>query len=245
MKGVGAKDRSERLRLPGWSCVPRGSTEVYMRCGIQENLCRPALPPLPRLISPASLRIYIHLPAKGRTILAFHFPVQGFSLFADKCSPIHSDRCHIASLPLWYIASDPATCNKESAPGTALPGQHSDTGDYFKGASLSAPSAETLAGRHVHKHELQECGYQLVSGSGNDNAMTHSLLVSGHPDAAQYLRLGFMPLRAATAATLVPRSLLRCGFAGQSSRNNLCKGKGLMLLPPAEAHFTLALIIPG
>lgn len=109
-------------------------------------------PPLPRLISPASLRIYIHLPAKGRTILAFHFPVQGFSVFADKCSPIHPDRCHIASLLLWYIASDPATCNRESAPGTPLPGPHSDMGDYFKGASLAALCVETQATRCVHKH---------------------------------------------------------------------------------------------
>lgn len=159
-------------------------------------------PLLPRLISPASLRIYIHLPAKGRTILAFHFPVQGFSVFADKCSPIHPDRCHIASLPLWYIASDPATCNRESAPGTPLPGQHSDTGDYFKGASLEAPCAETQAMCPVHKHSLQECGYQLVSGSGSDSA---ALLVTGHPDTVQYLRRGFMLL---CAATPVPHSLL-------------------------------------
>lgn len=73
-----------------------------MRCGLAafREIC--AVGPLPLFLdsSPTSnLRIYIPPPAKGRTILAFHFPVQGFSFFADKCSPIHPDRCHIASLP--------------------------------------------------------------------------------------------------------------------------------------------------
>ena len=132
-------------------------TGAYMRCGLaafRGNVCSLAPPPLPHSLdsSPTSnLRIYILPPAKGRTILAFHFPVQGFPFFADKCSPIHPDRCHIASLPFWYIASDPATCNKEPAPGTPLPRQRSDTGDYFKGASLVLLSAETLAGRCVSR----------------------------------------------------------------------------------------------
>lgn len=62
--------------------------------------------------------------------------------FADKCSPIHPDRCHIASLPFWYIASDPATCNKKAAPGTPFPRQCSDTGYYLKGASLMVLSGK-------------------------------------------------------------------------------------------------------
>lgn len=113
MKGVGAKVQAEhkaQLRLHGWSCalcvcvcVSSCIEVVYIRCGLAafKRMC--AVRPLPLLLgsSPThSLRIYIHLPAKGRTILAFHFPVQGFPFFADKCSPIHSDRCHIASLPL-------------------------------------------------------------------------------------------------------------------------------------------------
>lgn len=190
-------------------------------------MCSPA--PSPTLDSSrwSSLRIYILPPAKGRTILAFHFPVQGFSFFADKCSPIHPDRCHIASLPFWYIASDPATCNKEPAPGMPLPRQRSDTGDYFKGASLGLLSAETEAGRHIHTHSLQcslqECGYRLGSGSESINGTTQSIAVTGHPDTGQYpwWRFFFCCSRAASPAS----HSVSCDGTGQCWRNNLYKRK--------------------
>lgn len=100
--------RTKRATVVAWVvlravCVaPLLYTGAYMRCGLAafREIC--AVGPLPLFLdsSPTSnLRIYIPPPAKGRTILAFHFPVQGFSFFADKCSPIHPDRCHIASLP--------------------------------------------------------------------------------------------------------------------------------------------------
>lgn len=152
--------------------------------GIQGILCIPT-PPL-QLISPIQHRNLYSPSSKKKNHLGLSFSSSGLSFFADKCYPIHPDRCHIASLPFWYIASDPATCNKEPAPGTPLPRQHSDTGDYFKGASLAMLSAETLAGHRVHIHlllcPLQECGYQLVSGSGNYNNTTHSVVITGHPD---------------------------------------------------------------
>lgn len=252
----GSSNAKGWLWLRWWLCVLCVAVykSVYeMWSGsIQGNLCSPAPPPLLDSSPPSNLRIYILPPAKGRTILAFHFPVQGFPFFADKCSPIHPDRCHIASLPFWYIASDPATCNKEPAPGTPLPRQRSDMGDYFKGASLVMLSAETIAGRSVRIHSLscplQECGYRLVSGSGNDNNTTHSVVLTGHPDTVQYFWQRFMPLSTSSQQQpLVPsltQSLL-CDFAGQSWRNNLCKGKVLVLLLPAETHCSVALIIHG
>lgn len=155
-----------------WCTVYRSVCEMWSG-SIQGNLCSPAPPPLLNSSPPSNLRIYILPPAKGRTILAFHFPVQGFPFFADKCSPIHPDRCHIASLPFWYIASDPATCNKEPAPGTPLPRQRSDMGDYFKGASLVMLSAETIAGHCVHAHRYACCrnvGIGLCLGQGTTTA---------------------------------------------------------------------------
>lgn len=124
-------------------------------------------------------------------------------------------------------------------------------GDYFKGASLVV-LGETLAGRRVHKHSLpcplQECAYPLASGSGNDNNTTHSVVVTGHPDAVQCLWQRFMPLSTSSQQRLLVLSLIRshhCDFTGQSWRNNLYKGKVLVLPLPAETRCTVALIIQG
>lgn len=113
-------------------------------------------------------------------------------------------------------------------------------------------SAETLAGRGVHMHSLpcplQECGYRLVSGSGNDNNTTHSVVVTGHPDTVQYLWQRFMPLSTSSQQRPPVLSLtqsLHCDCTGQSWRNNLYKGKVLVLLLPAETCCTVALIIQG
>lgn len=112
-------------------------------------------------------------------------------------------------------------------------------------------SAETLAGLCVHMHSLlrpqRECGYRLVSGSGSDNT-THSVVVTGHPDTVQYFWQRFMLLSTSSQQRPLALSLsqsLRCGFTGQSWRNNLYKGKVLVLLQPAETHSTVALIIQG
>lgn len=113
-------------------------------------------------------------------------------------------------------------------------------------------SAETLAGHRVHIHlllcRLQECGYQLVSGSGNDNNTTHSVVITGHPDTVQYLCQQFMLL--STSSQQWPRVLslsqsLHCDFTGQSWRNILYQGKVLVLLLPAEKPHIVALIIQG
>lgn len=97
-------------------------------------------------------------------------------------------------------------------------------------------SAETLAGRCVRIHSLpcpvQECGYRLVSGSGNDNNATHSVVVTGHPDTVQYLWQRFMLLSTSSQQRPLVLSLtqsLCCDFTGQRWRNNLYKGKVLVL----------------
>lgn len=83
----------------------------------------------------SNLRIYVPPLAKNKGHLGLSFSSSGlFFFFLDKCSPAHPDRSHVASLQFWFIASDPATCNKKAAPGTPIPRQCSDTGDYFKGA---------------------------------------------------------------------------------------------------------------
>lgn len=255
-------EEMERVRVVAWvvlfaACVAlKLYIGAYMKCGLLafSEIC--AVQPLPHLLnsSPASnLRIYILPPAKGRTILAFHFPVQGFPFFADKCSPIHPDRCHIASLPFWYIASDPATCNKEPAPGTPLPRQRSDMGDYFKGASLVVLSAETLAGaRYPYTLSTVPAAGMWVSAcvwvKERHNNTTHLAVVTGHPDTVKYLWQRFMLLSSSSQHQPLVLSLtwfLRCDFTGQSWRNNLYKGKVLVLVLPAETHSTVALIIQG
>lgn len=152
---------------------------VDVKCG---EFVPPSPTPYPWLISLIQPQNLYSPSSKRKGHLGLSFSSSGLSFFADKCSPIHPDRCHIASLPFWYIASDPATCNKEPAPGTPLPRQHSDMGDYFKGASLVALSAETLAGCHIRMHSLpcplQECGYRLVSGS--EKRQQHDTLCSHH-----------------------------------------------------------------
>lgn len=107
-------------------------------------------------------------------------------------------------------------------------------------------------GSCVHKHSLlcplRECGYQLVSGSGNDNNTTHSVVVTGQPDAVQYLWQRFMPLSSTSQQRLLVLFLiqsLHCDFTGQSWRNNLYKEKVLVLPLPAETHCTVPLIIRG
>lgn len=168
-----------QLWLHGWICVlcmQERIWDVVWRHSGQFVQFTPS--PSLRLIPPIQPRNLYSPSSKRKDHLGLSFSSSGLSFFfTDKCYPIHPDRCHIASLPFWYIASDPATCNKEPAPGTPLPRQHSDMGDYFKGASLVILSAETLAGHRVHVHlllcPLQECGYRLVSGSGNDNNTTH------------------------------------------------------------------------
>lgn len=129
-----------------------------------------------------------------------------------------------------------------------LPRQRSDMGDYFKGASLVVLGAETQAGLRVHKHSLRECGYQFVSGSGNDNNTTHSVVITGHPDAGQYLWQRFTLLSNTSQQRLLVLSLiqsLHCDFTGQSWRNNLYKEKVLVRPLPAETHCTVPLIIQG
>lgn len=114
-------------------------------------------------------------------------------------------------------------------------------------------SAEIIAGRSVRVHSplcpLQECGYRLVSGSRNDNNATHSVVVTGHSDTVQYLWQRFIPLRTSSqqwpAASPSLTQSLYCDFPGQSWRNNLCKGKVLVLLLAAETHCSVALIIQG
>lgn len=229
----------------------RGSVQkgACARCGLAafREIC--AGRPLPlfstHLPHPTSEFIF-SLQQKEGPSWPFIFQFRAFLFFADKCSPIHPDRCHIASLPFWYIASDPATCNKEPAPGTPLPRHRSDTGDYFKGASLVVLSAETLTGLCVHVRSplcsLQEPGYGLVSGSGNDNSVTHWVVVTSYPDTAHDFWQRFMLLSDAFPSF---SQSLRCDFTGQSWRNNLYKGKVLVLLLPAETHCTVALIIQG
>lgn len=187
----------------------RGSVQegACARCGLAafREIC--AGQPLPlfstHLPHPTSEFIF-SLQQKEGPSWPFIFQFRAFLFFADKCSPIHPDRCHIASLPFWYIASDPATCNKEPAPGTPLPRHRSDTGDYFKGASLVVLSAETLTGLCVHVHSplcsLQERRYRLVSGSGNDNNATHWVVITSYPDTAHDFWQRFMPLSDAFAA---------------------------------------------
>lgn len=106
------------------------------------------IPPFSLIHLPHLISEFIFSLQQRKDHLGLSFSSSGLFFFADKCSPIHHDRCHMASLPFWYIASDPATCNKEPAPGTLLPRQRSDTGDYFKRALLVLLSAE-VAGCHV------------------------------------------------------------------------------------------------
>lgn len=166
-------------------CVPLSSCiEVNKRCGLAVFKKMFAVWPHPLFLGSSltlHLRIYIYLPAKGRDHLGLSFSSSGLSFFfADKCSPIHPDRCHIASHPLWSIASDPATCNKDLAPGTPLPRQHSDTDDYFKGASLVLLSAKTLAGRDVRKHSELAGGMWVLACVWVRERQRHDTLGSRH-----------------------------------------------------------------
>lgn len=113
-------------------------------------------------------------------------------------------------------------------------------------------SAETLDGHRFHIHlllcSLQQCGYRLVSGSGNDNNTTHSVVVTGHPNTVQYPWQRFILLSTSSQQRPLVLSFsqsLHCDFTGQSWGNNLYKEKVLVLLLPAETPHTVALIIQG
>lgn len=125
-----------------------------------------------------------------------------------------------------------------------LPRQRSDTGDYFKGASLGLLSAETEAGRHVHTHSLpcslQECGYRLGSGSESSNGTTQSIAVAGHPDTGQYPWRRFFFFAAVLPLAQSPVT------ARVSVGETICiKGRFLELLLPTETCCTVALIMEG
>lgn len=128
-----------------------------------------------------------------------------------------------------------------------LPRQRSDTGDYFKGASLGLLSAETEAGRHIHTHSLQcslqECGYRLGSGSESINGTTQSIAVTGHPDTGQYPWWRFF----FAALELLVLPLTQSPVMAQVSvGETICiKGRFLELLLPTETCCTVALIMEG
>lgn len=176
-------------------CVPLQlyrSVEEMWSGGIQEYVCSLAPPPLPWLISHTPPQVNLYSPPSKRKGPSWPFIFQFRAFLFLQINALQST---LTDVTLHHFHYDPQPLILPLAIRSRHQGRPSLdnilTWMIILGASLVLLSAETLAGRCAHKHSLpcplQECGYRLVSGSGNDNGTTHSVVVTGHPETVQYL----------------------------------------------------------